>query len=167
MASSSVDPTTGAPRFADDDAPDVAQNATEVALFAAKVGTRIIGTNAQRLAYPYARDGLSWWNTTDDKEYIHFGTDWVAQKQTLSGTHTISSVGAGGNYPPVYWSGLQTVTFSKPFSSIPSVSLSALGEFVGFSQINNVTLTGFTYRLARIGSAPNAGQATSWQAVGV
>lgn len=81
MASSSLDPVTGAPRFLDADAPDPAVNPTEVAAFAAKVGTRLIGTTAERDAYPYKREGLEWYNTTKDLVEVYNGTGWVADTQ--------------------------------------------------------------------------------------
>jgi len=76
LASSSNDPTTGAPIFADADAPDVAVNPTQVAAYAAEVGTRLIGDDSDMTAYAYARNGLQWYNTTDDILYQHNGTDW-------------------------------------------------------------------------------------------
>lgn len=93
MASSSNDPTTGAPIFLDGDAPDPAVNPTEVAAFAAEVGTRLIGSTAQRTAYDYAREGLEWYDTTDDFTYVYDGSGWVEkfgatawQEITPSGT---------------------------------------------------------------------------------
>jgi len=76
MASSSNDSTTGAPEFADADAPDLAVNPTEVAAFAASVGTRLIGDTAARTAYAYAREGLEWYDTTTDAIYVHNGSGW-------------------------------------------------------------------------------------------
>lgn len=76
MAASSFNATTGAPEYADADAPDVAVNPTEVAAFAATVGTRLIGDNAAMIAYGYAREGLLWWDTDNDSEYRHNGTTW-------------------------------------------------------------------------------------------
>lgn len=76
MASSSLDPTTGAPRFLDQDAPDPAVNPTEVAAFAGKVGTRPIGTTAERLAYPFAREGLKWFDTTVKGEFTYQNGAW-------------------------------------------------------------------------------------------
>lgn len=77
MAYSSLDSTTGAPEFADADAPDPAVNPTQVAAFAAQVGTRLIGTTADRTAYAYAREGLRWWDTDTDSEYLHNGSGWL------------------------------------------------------------------------------------------
>jgi hypothetical protein len=77
MAASSNDPTTGSPIFLDSDAPDPAVNPTQVAEYAASVGTRLIGSTAERTAYTYAREGLRWYDTTLDREYIHTGSGWV------------------------------------------------------------------------------------------
>lgn len=77
MAYSSLDPTTGAPEFADADAPDPAVNPSQVAAFAAQVGTRLIGTTAERTAYAYAREGLAWFDTTLEQPFVHNGSGWV------------------------------------------------------------------------------------------
>jgi hypothetical protein len=76
MSASSYDSTTGHPIFLDGDAPDVAVNATQVAEYASRVGTRLIGSAAERAAYPYVRDGLRWFDTDDDTEYQHDGSGW-------------------------------------------------------------------------------------------
>lgn len=76
MAASSNDPTTGAPVFLDSDAPDPAVNPKQVAEFAAHVGTRPIGSTAERTAYAYAREGLGWYDTNLDAEFLHNGTGW-------------------------------------------------------------------------------------------
>jgi hypothetical protein len=79
MASSSNDPTTGAPVFLDSDAPDPAVNPSEVATYAASVGTRLIGSTTERNAYAYARAGLRWYDTTLGTEYRDDGTSWRAE----------------------------------------------------------------------------------------
>lgn len=76
MTASDFDATTGHPIFADGDAPDVAQNATEVAEFAASVGTRLIGSTSDRTGYSYAREGLRWWDTDEGAEYLYDGSGW-------------------------------------------------------------------------------------------
>lgn len=162
MASSSLDALTGHPVFADGDAPDVAYNPTEVAAFAASVGTRKIGTTAERNAFAYGREGFEWRDTSLDRTYIHDGSGWVPVKSVQSGTHTIVTVGTGGSSAPLYWSGLQTVTFPIPFSAAPKVTVSAFGTYVGFGQVNAVTATSFTYRLVRIDSVPVAGNEVMW-----
>jgi hypothetical protein len=78
MAYSSLDPTTGQPVFLDSDAPDPAVNPSQVAAYAAQVGTRLIGTTAERTAYSYAREGLCWFDTTLDQEFIYNGSGWVS-----------------------------------------------------------------------------------------
>lgn len=93
MTASSFDPTTGAPQFADGDAPDVAENANEVADFAASVGTRLIGTTAERTDYDYGRVGLRWYDTDEDAEYLHDGSGWVLwNKPWTSYTPSLSNM---------------------------------------------------------------------------
>lgn len=77
MAYSSLDPVTGAPVFLSADAPDPGVNESQVAEYAAEVGTRLIGTTAERTAYAYARDGLRWRDTTDGGEYEYRSGGWV------------------------------------------------------------------------------------------
>lgn len=114
MASSSNDPTTGAPIFLDADAPDPAVNPTQVAAFAASVGTRLIGTTAQRTDYDYAREGLRWWDTTLDQEFIHNGSGWVSVFSYDTGWLLITdpgsvlTFGAGwSGYNGAGWTGLR------------------------------------------------------------
>lgn len=78
MAVDSYDPTTGHPIFYDSGAPDIAFDPTEVARYASKVGTRLIGTTAERVAYQYARPGLQWYDTTEKREYVyHQSAGWL------------------------------------------------------------------------------------------
>jgi hypothetical protein len=100
MASSSNDPTTGAPVFLDSDAPDPAVNPSEVAGFAASVGTRLIGSTTERNAYAYGRDGLRWYDTTLKTEYRDDGTNWRAEL-TLQKAFTWSraNVDSTAQYP--------------------------------------------------------------------
>lgn len=88
MAAKSFDPVTGAPMFRDEDEPDPAVNPSQVAAFAAKVGTRLIGTTAERNAYEYGREGLEWYDTTLDSVLIHNGSGWkgVTVIQHVGGT---------------------------------------------------------------------------------
>lgn len=77
MASNGVDPTTGAPRFPESDAPQLGTDYQIVADYAASVGTRLIGTTEDRLAYAYAREGLRWYDTDNSSEYLYKGSGWV------------------------------------------------------------------------------------------
>lgn len=77
MASSSNDPTTGAPIFGDGDAPDPAVNPTQVAEYAASVGNHPKGTTAERLAYDYAREGIFFSDTDLDTVFYHNGSGWL------------------------------------------------------------------------------------------
>lgn len=77
MAADSTNATTGAPEFDGAGAPDTAVDLTLLGAFAATVGTRLIGTTAARTAYAYAREGLRWYDTDLDAEYLHNGSGWV------------------------------------------------------------------------------------------
>lgn len=131
MASSSNDPTTGAPVFLDADAPDPAVNPTEVAAFAASVGTRLTGTTAQRTAYTYAREGLEWYDTTVDAVYLHNGTGWVLwHKRWAAYTPTLTNVSGAPALTARYCvaSGIVHVRFTvllngANFGTAPKVSL--------------------------------------------
>lgn len=94
MSASSFDPTDGHPIFSDADAPDVARNPTEVAEFAAEVGTRLVGTTAERNAYAYARNGLEWRDTTLKKTFVHDGSGWVMNPVLAAGTLANATVPA-------------------------------------------------------------------------
>ena len=94
MASNGVDATTGAPRFPESDAPQTGADYEEVADFAATVGTRLIGTTTERNAYAYAREGLCWYDTTLDQEFIYTGSGWVSVWQD-TGWVTVSSYSTG------------------------------------------------------------------------
>src|SRR5690606_28460176 len=64
------------PEFAGAGAPDTAVDLTLLGAFAAQVGTRLIGSTAERTAYAYAREGLAWWDTDDAALYVHNGSGW-------------------------------------------------------------------------------------------
>jgi hypothetical protein len=77
VVSTSQDPITGAPRFADSDAPDPAVNPTEVAAYAAWRGNRIIDTRAARLAFAFERPGLQWYESDTDQLMEYTPDGWV------------------------------------------------------------------------------------------
>lgn len=106
MATTIFDPTTGAPIFLDSHAPDPAVNPSQVAAFAASVGTRLIGTTAERTAYDYAREGLAWWDTTLDALMVYDGSGWTTLVRSGSYTPSLNraTIGNGtvsGNYTRV------------------------------------------------------------------
>jgi len=76
VAADDYDETTGAPVYLGTGAPESGGDLTEVAAFAALVGTRLIGTTAERTAFDYAREGIAWWDTDDDTLYVHNGSGW-------------------------------------------------------------------------------------------
>lgn len=133
MASSSKNPVTGAPVFGDQDAPDPAVNPTEVAAYAAKVGTRLIGTTAERDGYDYAREGLRWYNTTTKSEDLHDGTGWRAVGTPYAMASGSGSNGAGAT---------ATITFpAGRFSQPPNITGSTTGGLVRVFQVISRTST--------------------------
>jgi hypothetical protein len=96
MAYDSLDPTDGHPVFDDAGALDSAVDPTQVAEYAAEVGTRLMGTAAQRVAYSYARKGLSW-QDTDSGEFLwkHDGTDWKTDRASTRRQFVGSTSGTG------------------------------------------------------------------------
>lgn len=68
------DATTGAPKFKDTGAPDIAVDSNIIAAYAGRVGTRIIDTTANLAAYPYRRDGLAGYDTTRGCPVIYRGS---------------------------------------------------------------------------------------------
>lgn len=93
MTSTSVDPSTGAKRISDADAPDTAGNYNELADQIVAKGLAGRGTTAQRDAYAFAKEGDLWSNTTTDVLERYNGTAWDA----LIGAPVAAVVsGAGG-----------------------------------------------------------------------
>lgn len=79
MAASGNNPTTGHPLFSNSDAPDIKLDPQLAAEYAAEVGNRIVKSTADRVAYPYAREGLECYDTDLDVTFIHDGSGWVDQ----------------------------------------------------------------------------------------
>lgn len=77
MAVDLYDSITGAPGFLSGEASELAVDLSALGTFAVKVGTRLIGTTAERIAYEYAREGLAWWDTDLDSEFLYTGGEWV------------------------------------------------------------------------------------------
>lgn len=93
MAADSFDSTTGAPIFAGTGAPDTGVDLTLLGEFAAKVGTRLMGTTAERTSYSYAREGLEWYDTDLDAVYLSDGSGWqLWHKRSTSYTPTTTNV---------------------------------------------------------------------------
>lgn len=106
MAVNSYDPTTGHPLFVDTDAPDIKVDPTKAAEYAGKVGTRLIGTTAERVAYAYARRGLGWYDTTADMDYVHTGSGWVPTIRPAAPFFRLTRDAAAFNFTNT-WTGLQ------------------------------------------------------------
>jgi hypothetical protein len=150
MAYSSLDPTTGAPVYLDSDAPDPAVNPSQVAEYAAQVGTRLIGTTAQRTAYSYARDGLCWYDTTLDREYRHNGTGWVAQPIIKFG-YVSAATDASGDVTVTHGLGAAPTGISVIMLSTGPVVPNQL-----VPQVNTVGSTTFKVRIQRVDAGMTA-----------
>lgn len=151
MAYSSLDPVTGAPQFADADAPDPAVNPTQVSDYAAQVGNRLVGTTAERTAYPYDREGLRWYDTTLNIEFVHDGTGWVvASLQPLNATFTPTRFQHGRTNVTTDATGYFTVTFPVSFPNacdrVIPVSADPTAYFGGFA-VNGMTHLAFSARV--------------------
>lgn len=98
MAVDAIDPTDGYPIFKDTGAPDTGVDPTEVAKYAAKRGTRLIGTTAERTAYTHAKKGLGWFDTTNNSEYVYNGTGWEKVSALDTGWVTPTTGSGWGTY---------------------------------------------------------------------
>lgn len=131
MAVNAKDPITGYPIFYDSEGVELGVDQTAIAKFASEVGTRLIGTTAQRDAYPYAREGLKWYNTTTKSEDIHTGTGWRS-----TGVPYAMASGSGSNAT----GGTATITFPVGrFTVPPNLSGSTIGNLVRVFHIISVT----------------------------
>jgi hypothetical protein len=168
MAVSSYDPVDGHPIFLDTAAPDIKVDPTKASEYAAAVGTRLIGTTAERTAYAYAREGLEWYDTTTNSVWIHNGSGWV-NRARATGQVACPAPGGGGNIHPIYWSDLIDVTFPVGlFTSAPKVLVQTMGpddqiQLGGVAE--QITTSGCKVRGIRLGSAPNALFSVTWLAV--
>ena len=77
---------------------------------------------------------------------------------------------AGGSSSPFFWSGNESVTFPVGrFSVAPLVTASPAGNTSGSIfpgvQIHDITTSGFTFKVFRIGAAPATGTKIHWRAV--
>ena len=155
MASTSTS-TRGAPQFADGDAPDVAVNPSEVARFAETVGTRRVGTTAERLALSGKAlfVGLLWGDTTVNEDYRYTSTGWQKITGLTRAGRASGTSSQGGDI---------TLTFTSAFTSactsivvsdsntgggigpvpLKVVSRSATGAVIRVMK-NEVAVSGFT-----------------------
>lgn len=158
MAVDSYHPVDGHPTFTDEGATDLAVDSNAVAQFAAFVGTRAIGTTAQREAYAYARDGFRWGDRTDKKEY-EWNDGWVVVGGSVI-TAAAPSMGANwswgsgskitraGDTVTVHAlltrssaiSGAQTI-FTLPVGFRPTDAVAAAGALVSGGSEGGVTVT--------------------------
>lgn len=148
MAASSYNATTGAPEYDDADAPDLAVNPTEVAAFAASVGTRPIGDTTARGAYAYAREGLRWYDETEDFEYLHNGSGWkhvTALSRSYTPTLTGMTLGSGGTVTATvgasdgrFWMSFEITLGSSPGFSDPNISVPSWADHAHLPQLTVV-----------------------------
>jgi hypothetical protein len=76
MASQGNDLVTGSPTFLEDYEMQQGADLTEVAAYAAKRGTRLVGTAAARTSFGYKTEGLLWRDTTDGITYEVYDGEW-------------------------------------------------------------------------------------------
>lgn len=113
MAIDSYDPITGAPQFSGAGAPDIAVDPTEVAKYAADVGTRIIRANLAALdAYGYKRAGLRGIALDTEIEYLYGDTGWVPIEARLRGRVLRSSTAT--TFPSSGYTNVSANTFWTP-----------------------------------------------------
>tara|TARA_R110002020_G_scaffold48774_5_gene139042 strand:+ start:4288 stop:4788 length:501 start_codon:yes stop_codon:yes gene_type:complete len=80
MPTSDFDATDGHPIFAESLAPQFGADLTQVGEYAATVGTRIVGSTAERDAWDsagWSRPGLRWYDTTTNRESLRVSGGWV------------------------------------------------------------------------------------------
>lgn len=145
MAANGSNPTTGAPRFLDTDAPDIKVDPQLAANYAADVGNRIVRADKAALdAYAYKREGLEGFAKDTDRTYWHNGVDWV--------------LAADGDYK------LQRINFTAA-STVVFTGFSALFEH--YHAVLNITtssgLAGGTIRMRSGGSDNSTGTYTFQQ----
>src|SRR5690606_38948426 len=69
--------TNGAPIFLSGEALDTAADLTTLGEEIYERGTRLIGTTADRTGYDYPVEGLGWYDTDLDREFVYDGDGWV------------------------------------------------------------------------------------------
>ena len=101
MAASAAIGSRGQLQFSATEAPDMGADETALSDQTAELGTRRVGTTAERNALSGAKlfSGLLWGDTTDGIEYRYASGSWKAwysDWRTYSATLTAMGVGAGG-----------------------------------------------------------------------
>jgi len=102
--------------------------------------------------------------------YVWGGTLWkiIGAFATASGTATTTAIAGSGGSTPVFWGGEEPVTFPVGRFTLPPI-VQATPYNIGAAilpgvQVSDVTITGFKYRLMRIGAVPGAGLKVNWSA---
>lgn len=166
MASNGVDPITGAKKFPEEDALQSGADLEEVDAHAVYLGTRPIGTTTERNSYPYAREGLRWYDTTLDTEFVHTGAAWVpAELRPLNAAFAPTRMQHGRANVTTDAGGYFTVTFPVAFPNacdrVIPVSADAIAYFGGFA-VNGMTHLAFSARVDLYSSSFNV----DWVAFG-
>jgi len=151
VAADDYNATTGAPEFSGSGTPETAADLTEVAAFAASVGTRLIGTTAERTAYDHAREGLEWWDTDLDTLYVHNGSgwetvfkDWAAYTPTtvnFTGTVVAEYQVVGKTVNVRIRATLSAALGGQPTFSLPVTASNANPEPLGMGWLNDANGT--------------------------
>lgn len=164
MAVDSRDGTSGRPIFLGTSAPDTAGDLTTLGTEVYTRGTRLIGTTTERNSYSYPVDGLLWWDTTVDAEYVYSGSAWVRllPVQQEDEVAAIGSVAGAANV-------VKTITFPTAFTSIPYVvprirDASWPPELDIY--IRGITTSGCTFIVTNRGSVTRTAGAVDWVAIG-
>lgn len=187
MAVNSYDATTGAPKFDDNDAPDIKVDPAAAAAYAADVGNRVMRANLAALnSYAYRRKGLAGVALDTNVDYKHDGTGWVQTGE--SAAVDISTFGAGfaalsgftprvrraGNRVQIFGAlqrsgtsgtGANLLTVPAGYAPVDATNLSAVitsgGQAVQL-QITSAGVLAVTYGTASLGSGVIIPLAGTW-----
>lgn len=148
---------------------------TQTAPFtAAAGGTIVFRTLAEMDAVTNLPHSTPGWVLADNSRH-YFDGAWKLQASgafaEASEEATVTSSTGSGSSVPFYWSGTQSVTFpvGSGFTVPPKVTGSPSGNASGTIlpglQFQDITTTGFTFRVFRIDSAPAIGTKITYRAV--
>lgn len=124
------------PHFADGDAPDFAVDLTQASDYAALVGNRKVGTNAQRVALTGADvwDGLEFFETDTRGVFLHNGGDWFFGSPVM----LASAVGPSGQTD---CGTTETTVVQSTFTAVAGGIYEAVGS-IAFQQALQITQPG-------------------------
>ncbi|GAA4175730.1 gp53-like domain-containing protein [Gryllotalpicola koreensis] len=170
------------PQFSATGAPDDANDLTTLGAYAAKVGNRKVGTNAQRSALSGSDiwAGLEFYETDTKSTYVTpDGTSWVKESMfavgsvasgTLSGAVSFLQQ-AGSAIVSLSSTGAANFTFPTAFPNGVLTVIALNGDDSArpqqFVSVRNVSVTGFDVRFTSGTSAAGSGSArVNWFAIG-